>query len=101
CSDEACDEASRSGILPARFLFGQALGTSLCDTNAAGVAVFATHELLRPWILPGGRWPAPGACLLRGQSAERRGWAGGTEHELDVRVGRAGGLAVTIVVKIG
>ena len=83
------------------FLFGQTLGASVCDAEAAAVAVFAAHELLRPWVLPGGGRAAAGAGFLRGQSDERRGGTGGAEHESDVWVGRAGGFAVTIVVKIG
>src|SRR5258708_18111899 len=38
---------------------------------------------------------------MRGQPDERRRRAGSAEHESDVRVGRAGGVGVTIVVKIG
>src|SRR5258708_99606 len=38
---------------------------------------------------------------MRGQPDERRRRAGSAEHESDVRVGRAGGFEVTIVVKIG
>ena len=72
--------------LLSRFLCGQALGPRFRDAEAAANPVFASHQLLRPGLLPGQRRTPPGAGVLHRQPAQGRSRTGSSKHEPDVRV---------------
>src|SRR6185437_1379883 len=87
--------------LHAEFLFGIAVGARFSSRQDAADSIFIAYQLLRYRIHTGCGPETHGDGFMPGQPAERRGRAGGTKHECDVRMERGGGAEMRIVVKLG
>src|SRR5690349_17856157 len=87
--------------MSARLLRREALGAGVWGVAAAGDQVLAAYELLRHRIFRGAGWQENRPCFLSRQPVEGCVGARSTEHERYVRVGREGGFAMKVVVKLG